>query len=151
MPGLRFFSLIEASDTLHSLVPMSTSSTTPLGPSLPTRPLANPSFFSISASVIFLSSLIASNCLNVTTSKNFRSPPPSYLNRANSASASFARFSLAVSIRIAGFWEGSGNICCFGFGGLVDGADGGAGGKCEELESVDAGVTGPKDRRDAAN
>ena len=84
------------------------------------------------------------------TSKNFLPPPPSYLTLANSASASLARFSLAVRTWIAGFCEGSGKICCDGLKGLVEESEPSEEGKREELDSVEDGVTGPSERREAA-
>lgn len=134
----------------HHPAVVPTSETTPLAPSLFTTPAARPSFFSISASVIFFSSRIISSCLKAKTSMNFLPPPPSYLTLENSTSASLASCSLAVNTSTAGFCEGSGKTCCWGFEGLVEGADEGEGGKWDELESVDEGWTGPRDRREAA-
>ena len=84
------------------------------------------------------------------TSKNLLPPPPSYLTLANSASASLAKFSLAVRTWIAGFCKGFGKICCEGLKGLLEESESNEEGKCEELDSVEDGVTGPRERREAA-
>ncbi len=91
--------------------PTLTSLTIPCLPSALTTPPAKPNLFSISPSLIPLSSLMTSTSRIVLTCKNRFPPLSERLVLANSASASCCSLSLAFSTRRAGFCDSSGNIC----------------------------------------